>query len=69
MHAFASSHIQVPQDIRLLGHDDIDVAAELEPFEAHNSVAGPLAKLRLARPGSTMSASKAPALDLPRSRW
>lgn len=29
LHAFASSHIQVPQDIRLVGYDDIEMAAEL----------------------------------------
>jgi LacI family transcriptional regulator len=29
LHAFASSHIQVPQDVRLVGYDDIDMAAEL----------------------------------------
>jgi DNA-binding LacI/PurR family transcriptional regulator len=29
LHAFASSHIQVPQDIRLVGYDDIDMAAEM----------------------------------------
>lgn len=35
LHAFASSHIQVPQDIRLVGYD-IDMAAELvTPFSTY----------------------------------
>jgi len=64
LHAFASSHIQVPQDIRLVGYD-IDMAAELvTPFSTICQPVGQLGPARCAarnrsdRPGPTGEAPR-----------